>query len=95
MEPEPIATPRGTLRTRIVADVASRVRTRVYIWGDHPAVPSPGDALLVVESGGTRIELVLSGAEIADVADALLACVQMRAEHEDYLSAPVTRQRAA
>jgi hypothetical protein len=95
MEHEPIATPRGILRLAANLRHQGRVRVRAYIHGDHPAIFNPGDALLVVQTEAVDIELLLSGAEIAPLADALLACVEMRERNDDWLTAPVTRDVAA
>ena len=100
MTHHPIATPRGTLRATIASVQTRRIRTRVHIWDNnpqhrHPGIPNPGDALLHISADALDLEIVISGAEIEPMADAFLACVQMRAEHEEHLAAPATRQRDA
>jgi hypothetical protein len=95
MTPNPIATPRGTLRATAHITNRSRVRVRAYIYGDHDAILNPGDALLHVQTDLIDIELLISGAEIEPLSDAFLACVVMRADKDDWLSAPVTTFREA
>lgn len=78
-------------RVGVNVQAAGETRTRVYGYGDHPDVPNPGHLLLVAETHGVQVAIMLRGREIAALAAAASAAAALYAANAEWLTAPVSR----
>lgn len=87
----PITAPGARVGFEVAAHGETRVR--VYGWGEHPEVPSPGHLLLVAKVAEVgQVAIMLRGRDMASLGRAVAEAEALYAAEAEYLTAPVTRR---